>query len=263
VIYVWDVWGDARVVISGNWVMSNVAGTSDSGDGGGLYIGNADGVEVIDNIVLSNTGCYTNGHAYGGGVFLSSSDGAILSGNRIEHNVGQRGVGPSGSYGGGVSLWNSADVVFSRNVLRHNIASAVMADGNGGGLYVTGIDRMRVDQNTFEGNRGAPTPHGAGGAIYAIDATDLQLEANWLLRNSAAQGGALTVRSGTIFTMTNNILAENAGWASGGALEVRPGSTRPATGTLLHNSFRPTTTAATRGRAPSGLGMQAWCSPTT
>ena len=239
-IYVWDVWsvwGDARVVISGNQVISNVAGTLASGEGGGLYVGHADGVQIIGNLVLSNTACISGGQGYGGGIYLTHSDGALVTGNRIEHNQGQQNEGWSGSFGGGLSCGLSDDVVISNNVFRLNVASRVDPGGYGGGLYAGEVDGMQLDHNVFEENRAGTVAGGYGGAVYANDSDAMNMVSNLVLSNSAGHGGGLALQSCLVFTMANNLLAGNAGWYGGGGLEIWSNTSERVKGTLLHNTF--------------------------
>ena len=246
-IYVWDVWSSASVVISGNQVISNVASTSYRGDGGGIRIGHAPAVQVINNVVLSNTGSITGGYGRGGGIHLSDSSGAIVDGNRVAHNVAQAGSGANG-YGGGIYVYDSDEAVLSDNVLDHNIVGLISIGGYGGGIFVRLSEGVHVKDNTLEGNRGTEAGGGNGGGFAALDSHDLLLSGNKVLSNSANRGG-LYISSDASFTMTNNIVARNVGSYQGGGLVFHTSTGETVIGTLLHNTFAANNQGSGEGRS--------------
>ena len=242
------IYGSA--VISGNRVISNVASTSYAGKGGGMYISHGDGVQVINNVVLSNMGTITGGQGIAGGIYLIQSDGAIVDGNRIEHNLAQARLAPfDGAFGGGVICHYSDDTVFRNNVIRHNTANAQMSSGGGGGIGIWASDRVWVQSNTLEYNTASMTASGWGGGLRASDSHGLLIDSNRVLSNSAALGGGLHIVSDSSFTMTNNIVAGNIGSYQGGGMAFAVNPSKGITGTLVHNSFATNNQGSGEGRS--------------
>jgi len=232
-------------VITGNQVLSNVASTSYYAYGGGIYLGSASSAQVVNNVVLSNTASITDGLGYGGGLVFSGSDGILVTGNRVEYNVGQAGLAPSfGSKGGGVYCYGSDDVMVSSNVVRHNTAS-IPANGGGGGIGISGCDRLIVVGNTLQGNLGSASTTsggGRGGGLSAYASRGLTINANRVLSNTASLsqfgwGGGLYLSRNTTFTMTNNIVAVNQASREGGGMAFETSVAEPVAGTLAHNTF--------------------------
>jgi hypothetical protein len=149
-------------------------------------------------MIVSNTAS-TGGTGYGGGLYVYLSD-ATVSGNTVEGNVGST----SGA-------------------------------GEGGGIWIEyGI--VTVSSNTVQGNT-AQTPNwGAGGGVLVVYGDGLTLEGNLLTSNVAYEGSAVAIDLGSVFTLTNNIIAGNQAGYWGGALRVSGTSVYPSTGTLLHNT---------------------------
>ena len=118
----------ATATISDCTVSLNVASTSGYGVGGGIYLGNADGAQLLDSWVYVNYASTAN-NGYGGGLCLESSD-AILSGNHVFLNVGTSAT--NAGYGGGIRVvGSSAELV--GNLVRTNTAST-NGYGYGGGI---------------------------------------------------------------------------------------------------------------------------------
>jgi hypothetical protein len=250
-IYVFEAPGSA--VISGNQVISNVANTSFQGFGGGILVNDADGIWLMNNVVLSNTAAITGGSGYGGGIALDNSEGAIVDGNRVEYNVAHAGM--VYGEGGGIGIEYSDNAVLSDNVVRYNTAS-VLANGQGGAIYIADCDGLAVVGNTLQGNvgsAGTTTGGGRGGGLGAYASRDLIINANRVLSNTAgfytSWGGALYLMRNTTFTMTNNIVAGNVASYQGGGLAFETGSSEPVSGTLLHNTFAANNQGSGDGRA--------------
>ncbi|MBN1994327.1 MAG: right-handed parallel beta-helix repeat-containing protein [Anaerolineae bacterium] len=246
-IYVHDSPGSA--VISANQVISNVANTSSGGEGGGIYVNGSPGVQVVNNVVLSNTGVITNSYwAWGGGIFLGGCDGAMVDGNRVEYNVALAGLGFNPGVGAGIHVEFSDGAVLNNNVVRHNIADLLgSVTGFGGGISTEGVNRLRVEGNTIEDNSAGAS--GRGGGLWVYDSHDLLLSGNRVLFNSAVRGGGFYIIGDTSFTMTNNIVAGNVASSRGGGLAFDTGASQPVTGTLLHNTFAANNQGSGDGRS--------------
>jgi hypothetical protein len=124
-----------RAVISGNVIISNAASTAWRGLGGGIYVrGNASGMQVQFNWVLSNSATTTDTVGEGGGVFCGPNDiliqGNVILGNRTNSTGIGRGAGLN-QYGG------SAHIL--ENLVRGN--------------YGSGAIGLQYNRSRVEGNR--------------------------------------------------------------------------------------------------------------
>ena len=72
---------NAHPVISGCRIFGN---TANGGEGGGVYLSNADNARLIDNEILGNTA--GSGTMSGGGVYLHQSDDVVLTNNLVLEN---------------------------------------------------------------------------------------------------------------------------------------------------------------------------------
>jgi fibronectin-binding autotransporter adhesin len=106
-----------RAVISGNVVISNVAGAADCGNGGGMFLfGAAEGARIEANRVLSNYATTTNMSCAWGGGISGGPGGALIRGNLVEGNWSNAmGTG----YGAGLYQWYGA-AHYVGNVVRGN-----------------------------------------------------------------------------------------------------------------------------------------------
>jgi parallel beta-helix repeat protein len=229
-------------VIRGNQVVGNIACGSASSMGGGLCLEASQGVQIVDNIVLNNTGSITNGNGYGGGIAISTSRNCTVTGNTIESNRATSGSVTRGGMGGGVAVESSAGVVLRNNRIRNNVAG-VDGPGYGGGVSAGWENDLLVTENLVEGNSAAASPgkQGQGGGIYLYSEGNVNLDGNQVLGNSAnvtaGTGGGLWIRGPTSLTMTNNIVAGNRASDQGGGMGLEAYQSAPVTGTLLHNTF--------------------------
>ncbi len=236
-------------VITANRIISNVASLNGQGHGGGLYLSGAPTAQVVNNVVLSNTGVVTGERGgYGGGIALSSSPDVVMDGNQIAYNVAYRGPGWRSSDGGGIYCSSSHDLSFSDNVVQHNVVNLNARGGTGGGMLLWSCYRTAIARNLFEGNASSGQDSGSGGGLYTYAARDLTLEANRFLDNRAYRGGGLYLGHNTGFTMTNNVVAENVGGYEGGGMAFETWRTEPVTGALAHNTFAANNKGSRDGR---------------
>ena len=144
---VFDVYGPApesiSVVLQGLTVRNGNA----TGDGGGIWVTNAN--LIVRNIaVTGNRASLT-----GGGI----SDGGVAGTDvRVVRTVVSRNV--AGTDGGGLSVGGSSSPVLRDSTIRRNIAS-----GTGGGIFA---DTVTLSNCTVSGN----VAGASGGGIYALTA---------------------------------------------------------------------------------------------
>jgi putative cofactor-binding repeat protein len=219
----------ADPIITGNVIANNVASSNSSVSGGGLHLEFCSGAVVSGNTIVSNTAS-TGGFGRGGGICLTYSD-AMVNGNTIVSNTAS--TGGSGQ-GGGLYLYLS-DAAISGNTVEGNVGST-SGEGQGGGIWIE-YGGVTVSGNTVRGNTAQTPDRGTGGGVFVVYGNKLTLEGNWLIGNVADAGGAVAVSLGSIFTLTNNIIARNQAGDWGGALWLIGTSAYPCTGTLLHNTI--------------------------
>jgi uncharacterized repeat protein (TIGR01451 family) len=82
---------DAHPVISGCRIFSN---TANSGEGGGVYLSNADNARLIDSEIFGNTAGSEATSGGGGGIYLHQSDDVALTNNLVLENHIIVGVAP-------------------------------------------------------------------------------------------------------------------------------------------------------------------------
>lgn len=144
---------------------SRVSGNQASGDGGGIYCRNSTLVAVTDSMLISSNSSGNDG----GGIYADHCKVDLASGN-------------------------AAGVLFNNLAPRY-----------GGGLYavgagsVTKIYSIYTDRLTRVIGNHADT---GGGAIYALDGADLQIQNVEFLSNNAQDGGAILMRSAMAGTTT-------------------------------------------------------------
>ena len=199
----------SNVLISGNRIIANIAGTStDTGCGGGIH-GRHASLTIRDNHILSNTAT-TAGMGYGGGCQLEYGD-MVFEHNLVAGNTATEGT--NAGYGGGINVLRcDGDDIVRYNTIRDNVAS-LGGMGCGGGLSVM------YGSLTIEGNH-----------VLNNQATGNDTSSSW--------GGGVRVDRATAVTFTNNIIAFNQARTGGGGVHVFGNDATPLThATLIHNTL--------------------------
>jgi fibronectin-binding autotransporter adhesin len=234
------------VTVRDNQVLFNMGSTCNYGGGGGMQVSSSPSSQIINNVVLSNTGTITGG-GYGGGIGMWECGGSVMTGNRVEWNLAARSHSPTaGGNGGGIYCESSDGLFLANNAIRSNVAAVgPNPNGSGGGLFLGWMRAVMVSGNHIEGNIAAAdtgTRSGSGGAAYLYKC-GVTLQGNRLIHNTASlgphgYGGAVHVRVAVEFTMVNNVVAANhaSQWGGGMSFEAY-GADSAITGTLLHNTF--------------------------
>jgi hypothetical protein len=243
-------------LITGNLLVANVASGLGNGRGGGITLLSAPLAQVVNNVVLGNTASITNGEGSGGGLAVLLSAGCLVTGNQFENNLGSSALATYSGQGGAVYCEGSRGVALSQNDARNN-AAAAFADGRGGGICAYSCPDVIVTGNLVQGNTGSKgaAPKGQGGGIALSGCANASLSANRVLSNTGGgSSGGLWIASGTLFTMTNNIVAGNRASYNGGGLGTTGSAPQPVTGTLLHNTFVANDSGSGAGRVGVYLG---------
>ncbi len=198
------------------------AGTG-SGRGGGIYCSIAQPL-IVSNVITNNvayTG--TDRPGFGGGLYLLGCDGARLNDNTVVSNTANTVVE---GRGGGLYV-SDGDAIVSGNTIMSNTAGADISS-RGGGLHLVRSDAT-VRNNTILGNVAAVGSRGFGGGLYLYHRNAI-VDGNLIAGNSASYGNLESENSAS-FTVTNNIIVQNAGngvyiWA-----------TEPSYGLLINNTI--------------------------
>jgi len=213
------------------------------GCGGGVYATNTS-LHVGNCVIMDNLG-NTAGAGFGGGIFVDNWFNPApveIWESQFENNAaGTTGIG----LGGGLHLIGgdiSTPVIINGNTFAGNAASTI-SEGQGGGLYlVTTPGAFGIlSHNTFYSNHGSRSAGlGSGGGLYLFLADGITLEANQFIGNTASAfgdgyGGAIYMPYEAVFTMTNNVLAQNHASRGGGGLCLDTFGF--ITGTLVNNTL--------------------------
>jgi len=214
-------------------------------EGSGIWIGN--GSPTIRNNIIRECGyeySYNDPHyLLGGGIHCKGS--GTITGNIIEDNINAccGGEPDEVSYGGGIYIeTEETDTVkVIGNTIRGNAAF------EGGGIYATGTGEVVIDNNEITENSYADPgypwigygagitcqnctsvkinynlihhniegPYGANNVVYIntyypgpLDA-DVEITNNTIANNNNMNAVTLSLRTGNICTLTNNIIAYN------------------------------------------------------
>ena len=184
-------------VISGNFQ----SGCSGGPGGGGVFIGGAGTVQLVNNVVTGNA----DGTA-GGGVSLFAANAAVVDSNLISNNAG-------GNFGGGIWIVNGqSQVSVTNNVITDNTAS------QGGGvdeLVPEGDRGAFLFNNTLVGNSGS-----LGSALY-VSGFDSQAEVVNNVLESSTSAAVLycdaTYQAQAPILLNNDVINTAGGSASGGS----------------------------------------------
>ena len=194
--------------IEGNRISNNTVYGCTGAWGIGIYIGGNTAAEVIDNVIVDNTG----EAASGGGVALFAAGNAVLIGNVIARNATS---GPAGcGWGGGVAIANFVQAIIVNNLVVGNSACA------GGGFHWRGSSGNTVlANNTIADNDAASWP-----GVYATF-VDVR---NRLYNNiiSAQSGPALfcdNASSSTSPVLDSNVVFNAQGPGYGGTCADQAG----------------------------------------
>ncbi|MBN1137545.1 MAG: hypothetical protein JXM73_13235 [Anaerolineae bacterium] len=224
----------ATAIISGNLVIGNVADDSTWGQGGGIMLRSSD-ARVSHNTIQDNRAGYSAG--YGGGIAVRDGMPTIAY-NDIVHNVAGQSVQ---GLGGGIFVWSSTTAIVERNLVELNLAISGPGDpslvSRGGGICYTGDPTVAavIRGNTIRDNVASPySPSGQGGGIYLQGlvapslVSDNSLESNIAGFNADGQGGGMCVDGSEVTIQGNDLVGNSAawagGWGMGGGLYIEGGS---------------------------------------
>jgi CSLREA domain-containing protein len=201
-----------NVTISGVTITGGTAHTGTFGydpPGGGIQFDGFDVTAGGPTGVLTLTNCKINGNtapSTGGGVAVLFGS-LNVSGSEFTNNQSSNASGGAISYDAGGSPGNRNLTVTNSTFANNKALNAVF--GNGGGIASTGNATVTVENNTFTGNQAGTD----GGAIFAsasLASNAKSINKNKFSTNSAAQGGAVFNRIGTLTFNFNSVVGNSA-----------------------------------------------------
>lgn len=193
-------------LIRGNHASWGSTGTSD--DGGGMAVYGCDPLTITDNVFYSNTATLA-GNGYGGGIHVEDSV-VTLAGNILRENLASRdGIGRAG----GVNI-QSSRAALSHNWILSNTAT-IHGESYGGGIVLLD-DEVTMDSDTVLANVGTMSPTATLELGSGIDVMwDVTLTATNIVvaRNTSANypEGILFFSTPITVVLVNSTVADNAG----------------------------------------------------
>ena len=174
---------------------SSITGsTADEGDGGGLFVDEAEQIDITGSTFSDNVAEYN-----GGGAFFTGEEGTgtdiVVSGSTFDNN-------DAGDYGGGLGI----NHIYGTATIDTTTISRNTAGENGGGVYVHshGDVAVTITSSTISGN----TTDTGGGGLLVSQAESLDISHSTIAGNDAYYGGGL-FSSGTPTTLDHVILGNN------------------------------------------------------
>ena len=210
------------VRIAGSTVSRNVGCAMGDGWGGGIYLFDAPGAVVEDNLIERNT-AGSQGDGYGGGLFAYESLGVTIRDNRFAENVGSAGGSLSTGAGGGLGVHSSGDAVVQDNLVEYNTGSSSWDAyrGLGGGIFISESDGVSVADNEIRENLASLRTEGFGGGIQLVYSPGAQVTGNMITGNLAGffcgrgEGGGIKVGAAPDATVSGNQIRENVACMNG------------------------------------------------
>jgi hypothetical protein len=187
--------------LANNIIVSNTAGTTEGGSGGGVFVRQGNGTLLAKNTIASNSAVFdppTETGGEGGGLVVEYSDISIedniISGNH------------AGTIGGGVFMEGGSSVFNGNRVVSNT------ADGEGGGLFLEMADITLLYNQVMSNTAG---DNGGGMLLASVAVT---LTGNTITHNASVWDGAgLRVNNSTAL-VDRNIITHNSAGGDGGGL---------------------------------------------
>jgi parallel beta-helix repeat protein len=203
-----------------NTLIDNVAATLGVNHGGGLYCLSSHNMTLTANIIRGNrdggngggglalAGCNSVRLAYnvisdnrsgdGGGGLVTGCNNVELTGNLISGNSANR-------RGGGASLSGSDNVTLIGNTVTNN-GWPTVDDNFGAGLYIENSTNVNRAGNKVTDNSIVTF----GGGLYLVNSL-VQLDNNFIARNSALEGDGIYMIGDAVLTGRHNTLVGSSG----------------------------------------------------
>jgi hypothetical protein len=192
-VYADSYGGSNGISLRNNQFLDNVGSVSAQGRGGGVYLNNLTGVEVLTNTFRGNRATIYNATSgWGGGLDIEMGSDVYVAGNQIDNNNTHANPSYAG-YGGGVYIYDS-DVHLASNAIFSNITSY------GGGIFIRSEQPITLSNNLIVSNTSGINVT----EYYSPSVSRALLVNNTIVENSSS--GVQASFYGMI-TLTNNIIA--------------------------------------------------------
>ncbi len=197
--------GAANVVITGNVIGTDAAGTTSTDDNWNSFSNFGNGITIqgsaTNNTIgggISGDGNLISGN-FGDGVRITDGAGNLILGNRIGTNLA--GTEALGNYGSGVTMQASGNT----------LAGNVLSGNYGGGV------RVEADANTIQGNFIGTQADGGSDLANSADGIWVDGSGNLIGGSQGGQGNVIafnlgngvTINSGTGNAIRGNSILEN------------------------------------------------------
>lgn len=194
---VWNGGGASTMTITDTIISGNTAsGTAAAQGGGGVFNGGAagdGGTLTLNNVTLTNNSADgvlaegATGQSGNGGAILNFGGSLIIQGGTISSNESVRA-------GGGIEVTNGSNTIITGAVISNNTTGPM--PGNGGGLHVSGIATVTVEDDTlFDANTAASE----GGGLWNGDGDSVMTITDSAIINNIANGEAADNGGGGLF----------------------------------------------------------------
>ena len=190
-----------NAVLTGNVIISNARGPWYDGCGAGACLRKCKNVQLVDNVIVNNTGTDMDrpGTILGGGLYVGNSSVTLVA-NTISSNDATRG--------GGLYVVSNSIVVLTSNTITGNVAyyaCGVWPCAPGGGGVHLNNSTATLTNTIVTGNRAA-----TGGSGLYLAGSSARLLHPTIARNGGGDGSGLHI-TGTASTvaMTNTILVSH------------------------------------------------------
>ena len=175
----------------------NGTGSTNNGDGGGVYQASSTGTLTIENVTFARcTG------RNGGAIYMGNGNLSLKNVN-VENNTAT-------NRGGGIYKGGTGTLTMDRVIVSGNRVSASGGNGQGAGLYLEGTTTTTITTGLIANNAFSNGDHvGLGAGIHKAGTGPLTLINVTVAGNTNAANGAGVYMNGGTLTLRNSILLGN------------------------------------------------------
>lgn len=233
------------LTLKNSTVTGNTAdGNTDIGVGGGISLGYATDLALIDSTVSSNSAAN-----YGGGIGTLGStlelQNSTISGNTAGYDCGGIDAADSHVTFTGSTLSNNAATYFGGglcgsgatvHMMNSNVTGNSVTEYDGGGFTASNYAEITVGNSTIS-NNSVSGNYGYGGGIALTSGANLVLTQSTVSGNSASgafgSGGGISVLSASVVLTQSTISGNSASYNGGGAYVYSSNATLTLTNSTI------------------------------